>query len=77
MNKIIFYGKQNCCLCDEVRSLVEILQNNYEIDVKEVDIEGNRQLEQKYLVEIPVLNINGQELEYRQIDLSAIRERLH
>lgn len=64
-------------MCDEVRSLVEILQNNYEIDVKEVDIEGNRQLEQKYLVEIPVLNINGQELEYRQIDLSAIRERLH
>ncbi|MCP3028172.1 glutaredoxin family protein [Halobacillus sp. A5] len=77
MNKIIVYRKESCSLCDEVESLIEILQEDYIIDVSKIDIEGNIELEHKFMLEIPVLVINGEELEYRHLDLSAVRERLH
>ncbi|WP_159462157.1 glutaredoxin family protein [Halobacillus sp. Marseille-P3879] len=77
MNEITIYRKPACGLCDEVETLIEIIQQDYEIKVNKIDITGNINLEQKYLLEIPVLLINGEELEYRQIDLLTIRERLH
>ncbi|WP_431804273.1 glutaredoxin family protein [Halobacillus andaensis] len=77
MNEITIYRKPTCGLCDEVETLIEIIQHDYEIKVNKIDITGNINLEQKYLLEIPVLLINGEELEYRQIDLLTIRERLH
>ncbi|MFC7321969.1 glutaredoxin family protein [Halobacillus campisalis] len=77
MNKIIIYRKDNCGLCEEVEVLVELLNMNYEIEFEKVDIMGNILLERKYLLEIPVLVVNGYELDYRSIHLDSIRERLH
>ncbi|MFC7064086.1 glutaredoxin family protein [Halobacillus seohaensis] len=77
MNEVTIYLKENCKLCEEVKALVEILEMDYEILVKEVNILGNNELEQKYLLELPVLLVNGEELEYRQIDIFSIRDRLH
>ncbi|WP_082233419.1 glutaredoxin family protein [Halobacillus massiliensis] len=76
-NEALLYRKNGCGLCDEVRELLEILQEEFQIHVREVNIEGNRLLEEKYLYEIPVLHLNGEELDYRSIDLFTIRERLH
>ncbi|WP_173915670.1 glutaredoxin family protein [Halobacillus sp. Marseille-Q1614] len=77
MNEAVLYLKQGCGLCNEVKGLLEILQEEFEIHVTEVDIEGNKLLEEKYLLEIPVLDLNGEEMDYRSIDLFTLRERLH
>ncbi|MCP3031364.1 glutaredoxin family protein [Halobacillus sp. A1] len=77
MNKIIIYRKDNCGLCEEVEVLVDLLKMDSEIEFEKVDIMGNILLERKYLLEIPVLVVNGYELDYRRINLDSIRERLH
>ncbi|MGP4077284.1 glutaredoxin family protein [Halobacillus sp. K22] len=77
MNKIILYSKQNCPLCEEISSLVELFSGEYNIDVQEIDIEQNDELMRRYLLEVPVILVNGDELDYRSITYGAIEERLH
>ncbi|SFG64900.1 acetyl-CoA C-acetyltransferase [Halobacillus alkaliphilus] len=77
MNEIILYTKQRCPLCEEVRSLVDLLSGEYQIEVEEIDIEQNEELMSKYLYEVPVLEVNGDELDYRSITYTSIEERLH
>ncbi|MCA1011179.1 glutaredoxin family protein [Halobacillus halophilus] len=77
MNNITLYVKKKCPLCDEISSLVELLSGEYQINVQEVNIEQNDELMRKYLLEVPVLEVNGDELDYRSITFTAIEERLH
>ena len=77
MNNINLYVKKRCPLCEEISSLVELLSGEYQIEVQEIDIEQNDELMRKYLFEVPVLEVNGDELDYRSITYTAIEERLH
>lgn len=77
MNKITLYGKSNCKLCDEVKELVVVLAMDYQIEITEVNIEEDEQLLSRYFLEIPVLFINGERIDYREIDIFSLRERLH
>lgn len=77
MNKIIVYKKDRCPLCEEVESLIDLLELDFSIDREEVDIESNEKLLEKYMFEIPVLIVNGVEMEYRDIDYFSIKKRLH
>ncbi|UOR11731.1 glutaredoxin family protein [Halobacillus amylolyticus] len=76
MNTLTLYRKNNCSLCDEVKELVDFLSMEYQIKTTEVDIEEDEELLQAYFLEIPVLFINGEKIDYRQIDVFSLRERL-
>ncbi|UOQ94334.1 glutaredoxin family protein [Halobacillus shinanisalinarum] len=77
MNTLTLYTKKNCKLCDEVKELIDILSMDYQITMAEVDIEQDAQLLTTYFLEIPVLFINGEKIDYRGIDIFSLRERLH
>ncbi len=76
MNHIQLLMRKGCHLCEEVRTLIAMAEWETEIEVTEVDIEENEELLQRYMLEIPVVIINGEELDYRSINLSSLRERL-
>ncbi|MFD2922636.1 glutaredoxin family protein [Halobacillus naozhouensis] len=77
MNKITLYGKSNCKLCDEVKDLVVVLAMDYQIEMTEVNIEDDEELLHSYFLEIPVLFVNEERMDYREIDVFSLRERLH
>lgn len=62
MQKLIFYTKEACLLCDEAYSLLEILALEYSIDIESVDIYTDDVLLEKYHIDIPVVKINDEEL---------------
>ncbi len=72
MNSLILYSKKTCPLCDEVRDLVSL----FHVELKEVNIEDDPYLHQKYMFEIPVLKIGNEELDYRQINYFELEKRL-
>ncbi|RWZ54971.1 glutaredoxin family protein [Halobacillus fulvus] len=77
MNKINLYMKKNCPLCDEIRSLIDVFTGEYDIHIKEIDIELSEELLEKYMLEVPVIEVNGETLDYRSIDYVSIEKRLH
>lgn len=77
MNQVIIYIKKDCPLCDEVKGLVDLFNSDYSIEIQEIDIEQDENLQEKYFLEVPVMKINGEELDYRSIDYVSIEKRLH
>ena len=54
---VIFYTRRGCCLCDQAKALLE----KHGVTVREVDIDTDPQLRQRYTECIPVVVINGRE----------------
>ncbi|WP_394218477.1 glutaredoxin family protein [Halobacillus trueperi] len=72
MSEVILYVKENCGLCDEVKDLLSL----FDVRVVLVDIESDPEWLEKYMLEIPVLKIGEEELDYRQIDYFELMKRL-
>lgn len=73
MSKVTLYTRNKCPLCDEVRNLISL----FNVKVIEVDIETDPALLEKYMFEVPVLQIGEEELDYRSIDYLELEKRLH
>lgn len=77
MNKVILYTKENCALCDEVKSLLQLFETTYSLHIIEQDIAEDEKLMETYMFEVPVIEINGEIMEYRKIDYLSLEKRLH
>jgi len=62
MLTVTLFTKAGCCLCDEVKTHLETLQNTYPHQLQEVDIVQDDVLFQQYRYTIPVIRIGEQEL---------------
>ncbi|QHS23234.1 glutaredoxin family protein [Virgibacillus sp. MSP4-1] len=73
-NNIIFYTKENCPLCEEARSLLMLLQTEYEFHIEEKDIYEDDRLLEKYQISIPVIRVDEEEIDGSQMNLQQIRK---
>ncbi len=65
MTHVVLYGKPECCLCDDMKAVVD-----------EVRREIPFALEAAYGTEIPVLMIDGRKAFKYRVDATALRRRL-
>jgi len=76
LQKVIFYTKDNCLLCDEAYSLVEVLSYDYPFEVEKIDIYSDDALLEKYHLLIPVVKINGRELVGEELTFEKIESEI-
>ncbi|ASN04764.1 glutaredoxin family protein [Virgibacillus necropolis] len=72
MIHITFYTKAKCSLCDEALSLVELLINDYSCTLEIRDIYSNEEWLEKYHLSIPVISVDGIELNCEQISFESL-----
>ncbi len=63
--RLTIYSKPGCHLCDEMKSLVHHIiaqANDHTIVLDEIDISTDRELLERYGLEIPVLLIDGKKV---------------
>lgn len=79
MNKPIltFYTRKKCPLCDKAKVVIDELQQEMEFIFIEKDIDDSNELTEKYGLMIPVVEIDGEEIEYGHINKISISKRLH
>jgi len=69
--EILIYTRQQCCLCEELKRLVQRFAERYSLVVTEVDVDASCELQAKYANEVPVLFINGRKaFKYRVTEKS-------
>ena len=73
---ITFYTRANCPLCEEARLMLQLVQEDFEIDVQEVDIESDEALHEKYMLMIPVVEKDGKTIIYGNIGYIELLEAL-
>lgn len=68
MSKVILYTKKICPLCDEALELLKTFQYEYDFEIEERDIYTNDQWLEKFYVRIPVVSMNGKEIDGEKIN---------
>ncbi|MDC2865542.1 MULTISPECIES: glutaredoxin family protein [unclassified Bacillus (in: firmicutes)] len=70
--EVILYTKEECGLCQKAKKLLQELKDEYVFDLKEINIYEDEKLLEKYHLMIPVVEIEGEEVEYGIIHKDVI-----
>ncbi|OLO38158.1 glutaredoxin [Alkalihalophilus pseudofirmus] len=74
--KVTFYTKENCSLCDNGLTALKIIQEGVPFDIEMIDIYKDDELLEKYQVMIPVVSVDGEDIDYGILSEEKIRNRL-
>jgi glutaredoxin len=74
---VTLYGRPGCHLCDEARDgLLDLRRRGAEFELREVDIEGDRELHRRLLELIPVVEVDGARACELMLEPDAVLARL-
>jgi hypothetical protein len=68
------YSRRRCGLCDEAREVVESVGRTVPLEFDEVFIDGDDDLELRYGLRIPVIEVAGREVFELMVDAEALAE---
>lgn len=74
---ITLYSKENCSLCDKGLAVLERINTDIPLDITIVDIYQDDALLEKYQIVIPVVEIDGKEIDYGILSETKIRNYLY
>ncbi|WP_163536502.1 glutaredoxin family protein [Gracilibacillus sp. YIM 98692] len=74
--KVQLLGKEPCGLCEDALLLLQVLKQEYLFDLEEINIYNDDELIEKYHLKIPVVLINGQEVDYGQVNIETVEAYL-
>jgi glutaredoxin len=75
-SRVVLYGRDGCCLCDEAREVLERVRARQPFVLVERDIDADEALLRAYLERIPVVAIDGVEVFDLFVDESELERRL-
>ncbi|MDH5189828.1 MAG: glutaredoxin family protein [Gammaproteobacteria bacterium] len=72
--ELVLYGRYGCHLCEEMRVALDQQREHWDFTIREVDISGDAELEQKFGTRVPVLTGNDTEICFYFLDVEAFRK---
>ena len=57
--KLTLYSRKDCCLCDEMKSVIADVALKIPIEVEVIDVDSADELREKFGAEVPVLFVAG------------------
>ena len=76
LDLIRYYSRKNCALCEEGLLTVRIVQEDVPFNLEVIDIESDDALHEKFMLMIPVVEMNGEVLQYGRIDYPTLLDAL-
>ncbi|MFS8629665.1 MAG: glutaredoxin family protein [Bacillales bacterium] len=77
MPVVKLYTRKRCPLCDDAKKILLELREERGFSLEEVDIEESDALTELYGLMIPVVEINGVEVQYGKINKNVIKNYLN
>lgn len=72
--EIIYYGRPNCELCEEGIRTLNLVREDIPFEIAEVNIEEDDAIHEKYMLMIPVVEKDGQIIQYGTLDYVTLLE---
>jgi hypothetical protein len=76
MIQLTLYTRAECCLCHEMRAVIERVARDVPLRLELVDVDTAPALAAAYGDEVPVLLINGRKAFAARVEQAALRARL-
>lgn len=71
--EVVLYSRPGCHLCAVAKQMLYALARTIPFALREVDIESDPALEKRFLLEIPVVEVEGEVVSAAPIDLDRVR----
>jgi hypothetical protein len=75
--RLTLLGKPECSLCDEMLALAERVRGEFGLELEKRDVRDDPETRRRYLLEIPVLLLDGLELARHRVEEPELRRRLN
>ena len=76
MHEVVVYSRKGCHLCEVVKETLAQVQGDAEFQWREVDIDADLQLLQKFNDEVPVVFIEGRKAFKYRMDRRQVLRKL-
>lgn len=76
MKTVLFYTKEICSLCEEAEALLHMFQQDYHFKIEVCDIYKNEALLEEYQLLIPVVEIDGHQINCEKMGYDALNQFL-
>ena len=76
INRITFYTKPGCTLCDDAKATLRGLRDELSLELLEIDITTDPILYEAFHEEIPVAYLDGRKLFKYRVDPALLRRQL-
>jgi len=76
MQKVIFYTKEVCSLCDDAYALLKMFQREYPFEIEKRDIYTNDEWLEEYQLLIPFIQINDTTLNCEEINIVSLENAI-
>jgi glutaredoxin len=77
LTEVVVYSRPGCHLCEEaIAEIVAIHAEGHSFELREVDIESDKELLGRLLERIPVVEVDGELVSELRLDAGALRARL-
>lgn len=67
-----FYSRPNCELCIEGLQILKLVQEDIPFQIEQINIEENDALHEKFMVMIPVVELNGDVIQFGRLDYPTL-----
>lgn len=74
--RLTVYTRRDCCLCDEMKTVIRTAAENCDISLEEIDVDSSAELRERYGNQVPVLFIDGRKAFKYRATTKALRRRL-
>lgn len=71
---VIMYSKDNCSLCTKAKHILEEMKDELLLEITEINIYNDDKLLEMYQLTIPVIKINGIEVQNGMINKNVVKE---
>lgn len=70
------YMRKKCGLCDDAVVTLDFLSRKLPIEIKQIDIEKDDELHEKYQLVIPVVEVEGKEIAYGIVSSVDLEQKI-
>jgi len=74
--EVTLYTRPGCHLCEEAKTILSPLLSEFGVVLREVNIEKDAGLEERYGWDIPVVFIGARKVAKHRIDIAQLRRQL-
>jgi glutaredoxin len=74
--RVVLYHAEGCHLCERARAILEQVREDVDFELREIQIDGDPELEERYREWLPVVEIDGERAFVYYVDPDAFRRKL-
>ena len=74
MRQVQIYSRHGCHLCEDALLTLKLLQNELNLEIEEIFIDGDPDLEKKFGDQVPVIQIDHKQHDFYRVDPLRFRK---